>query len=126
MHKRPRGDAGAFFCGVIGVIFDDGVYEPPASRFARRVPLLLTQKGEGARGHPADGECRGGSDDGEHRRGGSRTSPFLLRKKGERKGVHAARRVYEPPASRFARRVPLLLAQKGEGRLGEDFEDCDG
>ena len=25
--------------------------------------------------------------------------------------------VYEPPASRFARRVPLLLAQKGEGRF---------
>ena len=26
-------------------------------------------------------------------------------------------RVYEPPASRFAGRVPLLLTQKGEGRV---------
>ncbi len=36
--------------GMMGVL---AVYEPPASRFACRVPLLLTQKGEG--GLPAPG-----------------------------------------------------------------------
>ena len=40
-----------------------------------------------------------GNDDGG---GGSRTAPTFLP-------------VYEPPASRYARRVPLLLTQKGEG-----------
>ena len=41
MDSRLRwNDEGA--AGMIGV----RVYEPPASRLARRVPLLLTQKGE--------------------------------------------------------------------------------
>ena len=45
------------FVGMTGV----RVYEPPASRLARRVPLLLTQKGEVAVASrsraPLDGRC---------------------------------------------------------------------
>ena len=35
-------------------------------------------------------------------------------------------RVYEPPASRFAGRVPLLLAQKGEVRVASRFPGSSG
>ena len=35
-------------------------------------------------------------------------------------------RVYEPPASRFAGRVPLLLAQKGEVRVASWFPGSSG
>ena len=35
-------------------------------------------------------------------------------------------RVYEPPASRFAGRVPLLLTQKGEVRVVSRFPGSSG
>ena len=35
-------------------------------------------------------------------------------------------RVYEPPASRLARRVPLLLTQKGEVRVASRFPGSSG
>ena len=35
-------------------------------------------------------------------------------------------RVYEPPASRFAGRVPLLLAQKGEVTVASRFPGSSG
>ena len=35
-------------------------------------------------------------------------------------------RVYEPPASRLARRVPLLLAQKGEVAVASRFPGSSG
>ena len=80
------------------------VYEPPASRFARRVPLLLAQKGEVAVASRLPGSF------------GWTLCPLGSRLRGN-DGCGAEMtevRVYEPPASRFARRVPLLLAQKGE------------
>ena len=88
------------------------VYEPPASRFAGRVPLLLAQKGEvrvvsrfpGSSGwmmRPLGSRLRG--NDGGFARIRRATGMLLL--------------VYGPPASRFARRVPLLRAQKGEVRV---------
>ena len=116
------------------------MYEPPASRFARRVPLLLTQKGEGVGGcsylyvrtplswdergaSVTSGVCAGGGSEGlppfAHARALPRAYPaHSLRSCAPLSRCERGRdpaSLYEPPAFRFALRVPLLLTQKGEG-----------
>ncbi len=89
---------------------DERWYEPPASRCARRVPLLLRKKGRGYGSRPLGSGFRRNDGGCAPMRALCITLP-LDAQGGIKGGLDE--RWYEPPASRCARRVPLLLRKKG-------------